>query len=220
MKLARFNNQPEIFYSIQGEGKRAGAPSIFVRLALCNLQCVWCDTEYTWNWEKFDKEKEVIEIAVEEAAKAIRKFSCKNIVLTGGEPMLQQKELILLMEVLKPLGYFFEVETNGTIPPLPEFDRLIDQYSCSPKQALSDFFPKSSKAVFKFVMEKPSDFSPTLSLVEKHQIAREKVYLMPEGRTSRALKEKQGWVAALCQEAGFRFSDRLHIHLFGDRRAT
>lgn len=231
MKLARFENRPEIFSSIQGEGKNAGAPSIFVRLSLCNLHCLWCDTEYTWNWEKFDKKKEIIDVSVEKVAEEIQKFSCKQVVLTGGEPMLQQEELVLLMSRLKPNLYFFEIETNGTIIPSAEFDRLINQYNCSPKlensgnslkerereESLS-FFAKTPKATFKFVMKDKSDLEEIVRIMEKYRISADKVYLMPEGRTRESLKEKKVWLLPLCGEMGFHFSDRLHIHRFGDRR--
>lgn len=233
MKLARLNDRPEIFYSVQGEGKNAGTPSIFVRLSLCNLHCVWCDTPYTWDWKKFDKEKEIIEVSVKEVAEEMQKFPCKNVVLTGGEPMLQQNELVLLMSELKPDFYHFEVETNGTIIPSDELDRLMGQYNCSPKLENSGnslkerereealrFFAKSPKTTFKFVMKNKNDLEEVVPLMKKYRISADKVTLMPEGRTVESLKEKEDWLLPLCGEMGFHFSDRLHIHRFGDRRGV
>lgn len=223
----------EIFYSIQGEGKNVGTPSVFVRLALCNLRCVWCDTEYTWNWKKFDPQREIVEMSVEEVVREIQKHPCKNIVLTGGEPLLQQEELVSLMQRLRRDSYWFEVETNGTVFPKPAFDNLVDQYNCSPKLKSSAnslkerecrktllFFSKSQKATFKFVIKNQKDFSEAVRLIEKYKIHREKVYLMPEGKTVESLEVKRPWLIHFCKEQRFHFTDRLHIHLFGDRRGT
>src|SRR5215212_7889785 len=108
MKIAKLNNRGEIFYSIQGEGRSIGVPSVFVRTSLCNLHCIWCDTDYTWNWvgtrfphvndaipgyRKFDKKIWIAECPVEEVAALVQGFTGRNVVLTGGEPMLQQPGL-------------------------------------------------------------------------------------------------------------------------------
>ena len=116
MKLARLNGKAEIFYSIQGEGKNIGRPSIFIRTSLCNLHCSWCDTDYTWNWkgtpfhhqneavagyQKFDKAEYIAELPVEDIANEVVALGCKNIVLTGGEPLLQQTDLLELIRHLR-----------------------------------------------------------------------------------------------------------------------
>ena len=112
-------NVNEIFYSLQGEGIRAGFPSIFIRLTGCNLTCGFCDTE-------FESGKT---ISIEELAKYISKFPCKEIVWTGGEPGLQlTKEII---EYFKTLGYFQAIETNGSVK-IPD---NIDHITLSPKVA-------------------------------------------------------------------------------------
>lgn len=233
MKLARFNNQPEIFYSIQGEGKNIGMPAIFVRLSLCNLHCIWCDTSYTWNWEKYDEAKEIIEVSVAQIIKIVGRYPCQNIVFTGGEPLLQQKKLVLLLEALRPKGYWFEVETNGTILPKPNLDALIDQYNCSPKfdnsgnslgerekEKVLHFFARSPKAYFKFVLEKQEDILEVEAMMKKYSLARERVFLMPQARDAQELDQKSQWLTGLCQTKGLRFSDRLHLRLFGDRRGV
>lgn len=121
-------NVNEIFYSLQGEGIRAGFPSIFIRLTGCNLTCGFCDTE-------FESGKT---ISIEELAKYISKFPCKEIVWTGGEPGLQlTKEVI---EYFKSLGYFQAIETNGSVK-IPD---NIDHITLSPKVAehvISKNFP-------------------------------------------------------------------------------
>ncbi len=107
----------EIFYSVQGEGVNAGLPSVFLRLAVCNLQCSWCDTKYTWDWKQYDYNKEVHKMNAEQIKEQILKYGCRHIVITGGEPMLQQEELAGLLVSLKKVGFEAEIETNGTILP-------------------------------------------------------------------------------------------------------
>lgn len=236
-KLAKFGNGPEIFYSIQGEGISAGRPSIFIRSALCNLCCIWCDTPYTWNWKKYDKKEAVVKMAVAEVVSHLKRlprqgWPCKNLVFTGGEPMLQQLAWIELMRQLKPEGYQFEVETNGTLPIEPEFDTLIDQYNCSPKLSRSKnrkarretgaflAYAKNSKAWFKFVVTAPEEMGEIRRFIKKYDLDLERILLMPEGTTKREMAGKSKWVVALAKENGFCFSPRLHIDLWGNKRGA
>ena len=83
----------EIFKSIQGEGPNFGKPAIFLRTAQCNLKCTWCDTKYTWDWKNYDFSKEVKEMTIDEVKDAITELEIKHLVITGGEPLLQQDDL-------------------------------------------------------------------------------------------------------------------------------
>lgn len=96
----------EIFYSIQGESYLAGLPCIFIRLTGCHQRCVYCDTEYAFFEGKKQSFAEIIE--------AIKKYPCKNVLITGGEPLLQQNTP-LLMQLLLDLGYGVAVETGGNL---------------------------------------------------------------------------------------------------------
>ena len=146
MKIANLSGKPEIFHTIQGEGRSTGLPCIFLRLSQCNLHCHWCDTDYTWNWEgtpfshekdgtpgyqKFRKKDMIIECSTEETADFIKTYDCPNLVVTGGEPLMQQKELTGLLELLKTSGNIrhVEIETNGTYIPSEELDVWVDQYN-------------------------------------------------------------------------------------------
>ncbi len=248
LKLARLNDGPEIFYTIQGEGKNLGFPSIFVRLSLCNLYCVWCDTDYTWNWQhtpyphlrdtepgyqKYDKAQHIVMMEVEALMEAVGQHPCKHVVITGGEPLVQHKALLPFAQRLKSEGYFIEYETNGTIIPNEALDIYSDQYNVSIKlsnagvlteerirpEAIS-FFAQSSKSYFKFVVDSPQDLSEVLDLVQNYDIPSDKVYLMPQGTSQALLRQKQQWLVALCKEQGFRYTDRLHIHIYGDKRGV
>ena len=99
----------EIYRSIQGESSFAGIPCIFVRLAACNLRCVWCDSEYTFSGGK--------KMTPEEVEQEVGRLSAGGLVeITGGEPMLQERELVPLMERLLARGYTLLLETSGERP--------------------------------------------------------------------------------------------------------
>jgi len=102
----------EIFHSIEGEGIEIGRPEVFIRLAGCNLRCDWCDTKYALNDGK--------EMSIDELIQEISRYPCKNISITGGEPLLQREELLELVEELKEMNCWIQLNTNGTI-----FDRRI-----------------------------------------------------------------------------------------------
>ena len=122
----------EIFKSIQGEGPHFGKPAIFLRTAQCNLKCIWCDTKYTWDWENYDFSKEVKEMTIDEIKESILEFGINHLVITGGEPLLQQDDLADLLSFLKP-DFYVEIETNCTILPNKMLTDLVDQWNVSPK---------------------------------------------------------------------------------------
>lgn len=224
-------SEPEIFASLQGEGASLGLPSVFVRLSGCNLRCSWCDTAYTWDWEYYNPRDECIQIDVTAVRDRVRSHGIRNVVVTGGEPLLQQHQLVDLCTGLKQEGRRIEVETNGTVLPNPELAALIDQWNVSPKLANSGnpvdrresnealtFFAGHANAFFKFVIVESADLEEVEELVLRYTVANDRVLLMPEGRTAAALYERSVWLAAECQERGYRFTTRLHVLLWGDKR--
>jgi 7-carboxy-7-deazaguanine synthase len=99
----------EIYRSIQGESSFAGVPCIFVRLAACNLRCTWCDSEYTFTGGK--------KMSAEEVEKEVARLAPGGLVeITGGEPMLQERELVPMMDRLLGQGYTLLLETSGERP--------------------------------------------------------------------------------------------------------
>jgi organic radical activating enzyme len=225
------SGEPEIFRSIQGEGVTAGTPSVFLRLATCNLACSWCDTKYTWDWERHDYEREVVTLSPDDVEERLLSFDCPHLVITGGEPLLQQRSLVPLTLSLKQRGFYSEVETNGTLVPEPDMVQAVSQWNVSPKLANSGndaarrevpdalrAFRGLDSAYFKFVVVEPSDVDEVCGLVDMYDIPTERVILMPEGTTPDIVGARGAWLAEVCAERGFRFSTRLHILLWGDRR--
>ena len=74
---------PEIFHSLQGEGANIGTATVFLRLAQCNLACSWCDTKYTWDWDNYSYEDEVMTLSVEDVRDAVLAYGCPHLVVTG-----------------------------------------------------------------------------------------------------------------------------------------
>lgn len=232
---------PEIFASLQGEGPSAGMPVAFVRLSRCNLACTWCDTAYTWRFEgdnrphrdgiAFDRKANQVTLTPAETAARIAALGQKRLVITGGEPLLQAGALAEMLVHLPDISV--EIETNGTVAPPPRLDIRVDQYNVSPKLAHSgnpaelaliperlDAWAADQRAFFKFVIAAPDDVAEVLALQRRYRFRPGQVFLMAEGTDSAAQRERQAWLAPLCIEHGFRMSDRLHIHLYGDTRGT
>mgnify|MGYP006170612351 FL=1 len=232
---------PEIFASLQGEGPSMGMPVAFVRLSRCNLACTWCDTAYTWRFEgdnrphrdgiAFDRKANQVTLSPADTAERIAALGQKRLVITGGEPLLQAGALAEMLALLPDISV--EIETNGTVAPPARLDIRVDQYNVSPKLSHSgnpadlaliperlDAWAADPRAFLKFVIASPEDVEEVLALQQLYRFTPERVFLMAEGTDSATQRERQVWLSDLCLKHGFRMSDRLHIHLYGDTRGT
>lgn len=233
--------EPEIFASLQGEGVSCGRPSTFIRLSRCNLACEWCDTAYTWRFTgdnrphrdglAFERTANQVSLTEEETARRITMLGGSRLVITGGEPLLQASALARMLALLE--GHHVEIETNGSVAPTPSLDALVDQYNVSPKLAHSgnpaelalipqrlSAWAADPRAFFKFVVAEPEDIAEVLALRDTYSIPSSRIYLMPEGRDSETLRARSRWLAEICSKNELNFTDRLHIHLYGDTRGT
>ncbi|WIW95353.1 7-carboxy-7-deazaguanine synthase QueE [Altererythrobacter rubellus] len=232
---------PEIFASLQGEGPSTGMPVAFMRLSRCNLACTWCDTAYTWRFEgdnrphrdgeTFERKGNQVKLFPSDAAERILALGQRRLVITGGEPLLQGGALAELLAQIPDME--IEIETNGTTKAPSHVDMRVDQYNVSPKLAHSgneaelaliparlDAYAADPRAWFKFVISEPSDVDEVLALQRRYRFKPGHVFLMPEGTDSEAIGSRARWLSELCLKHGFRMSDRLHIHLYGDTRGT
>ena len=223
----------ELFHSIQGEGKLAGVPSVFIRTSGCNLRCVWCDTPYS-SWTPEGRDASLEEIVTRTVA-----FKTRHVVLTGGEPVIQP-EAAELCKQLKQHGLHVTLETAGTIhKPL-----AIDLASLSPKLAnstpllrdggrwaqtheqtrlnlpvLQRFIDDSPDFQLKFVVSRREDLDEIRGILDGlHGWLPEDVLLMPEGIDPATLHDRAEWLVELCKETGFRYCPRLHVDLWGPAR--
>lgn len=138
MKRYRVN---EIFYSLQGEGAFTGTPVVFVRFSGCNRQCSFCDTDFS----TFSL------MTAEQIIEAVRRYPARRVVLTGGEPLLHID--IDLFNALKKEGLLLNVETNGTLPVLFDFDWV----TCSPKDHTPQIQPDKVNEVKIVYTGQPDD---------------------------------------------------------------
>ena len=220
----------EIFKSIQGEGPNFGKPAIFLRTAQCNLKCTWCDTKYTWDWENYDYTKEVKEMTLEEIKEQLLDFEIKHLVITGGEPLLQQDDLADLLSFLKP-DFYVEIETNCTILPNKMLTDLVDQWNVSPKTENSGnplelyendecyyFFANQENCFFKYVVEDESDIPEIKKFVTKYNIPENRVQLMTQASTKEEISAREKSISELAKANNFLFSPRLHVAMWGAQR--
>jgi 7-carboxy-7-deazaguanine synthase len=223
----------EIFYSIQGEGALVGVPSVFIRTSGCNLRCTWCDTPYT-SW-KPDGE----DLSVEQIADGVAGFRASHVVITGGEPMIAP-EMVRLSRILHEAGHHITIETAGTVyAPV-----VCDLMSISPKLSNSvpyereggswaaqherlRYQPDVLKRLIreysyqlKFVVTSPGDLDEIHEIRDNLSAERERIILMPEGTSRELLRERGLWLTEVCKTNGYRYSPRLHIDLWGDKRGV
>jgi 7-carboxy-7-deazaguanine synthase len=219
----------EVFDSLQGEGASTGQPCTFLRLAGCNLHCTWCDTKYTWDWEHYSYQDNVSLETV--SALADRLHDVPRLVITGGEPLLQQAALSELLDLL-PAGLFVEVETNGTRAPSTELLRRVNQWNVSPKLANSGepherrivgevlaTFRDSGRAYLKLVVSDEASVSEATSLLASLAWPPSRAMFMPQATTRNAVLESLPQVAHWAVNAGVALSPRLHLLLWDGERA-
>ncbi|MBN2021900.1 MAG: 7-carboxy-7-deazaguanine synthase QueE [Pirellulales bacterium] len=223
----------EIFRSVQGEGRLTGTPSAFVRASGCNLRCAYCDTPYA-SWEP-----EGEDLSVENVVEQVERIEADHVVITGGEPMIFV-EVVPLSAALRARGWHITIETAGTLY-LPV---ACDLMSISPKMANSTppeddrgwaarhdrarHAPEVIRRLVaeydyqvKFVVDRPDDCAEIEAyLAAMPEIARKRVFLMPQGTTAAALAEKAVWIEAYCRERALAFCPRRQIEWFGPARGT
>jgi len=208
----------KIFYTIQGEGPYAGCPSVFVRLAGCNLDCALCDTNYTQGRFKADVDK------IAGAIGALATRNCRLVVMTGGEPF-RQNVAPLVQRMLKS-GWFFQFETNGTMCPsnLPEHPHI--SIVCSPKApSLNTRIVQRSNLALKYVLDAENidakDGLPTSVLGNGIRPARppgdilpRQVYVQPCDHPDHATYQRnvQATVKS-SMEFGYRLSVQIHKYV-------
>ena len=239
----------ELFYSIQGEGKRTGYPSFFIRTNFCNLRCKFpsgnlCDTAYTsWNPED---DGNLGNLETDKTIKEYKKYFPVDVVITGGEPTIQLSELYILTSEIKKLSkdIYITVETNGTF--IGEFINNVDLISISPKikssvpfgtefekmhqqnrinidsfKIYNDFHKdKKIDIQWKFVVNNEEDIVEILLLANEIGITNRDIYLMPEGITKEDIEQKRELIIDLCRKYKMNFTDRLQIILWGNKRGV
>lgn len=225
----------ELFYSIQGEGKLVGVPSVFVRASGCNLRCVWCDTPYA-SW---DPEGE--NLAVGEIVRRVREYGARHVVLTGGEPMIMP-DVGELCEAFKGEGWHVTIETAATV-----FKAVkMDLASLSPKlsnstpwereggrfaesherqrlnvEVIQAFIDAAPEFQLKFVVANEGDLDEIRGILDRVRgWEPADVLLMPEGTDRETLRGRAGWIGEVCKRTGFRYCPRLHVELYGNKRGT
>ena len=220
----------ELFYSIQGEGTLIGVPSVFIRTSGCNLRCSWCDTPYTsWRPEGTD-------LTLEQILDEVSAHPARHVVVTGGEPMISP-DIVPLTGRLRQGNLHITIETAGTVfqpvacdlmsispklanstPEDPRFGAQHERLRIQPA-VLANLMARYPYQL-KFVIAQPGDLEEVRALVDRLQAERERVILMPEGVDPVRLRERAIWLAEICKDEGFRFSPRLHVDLWGDRRGV
>lgn len=220
----------ECFSSLQGEGVLAGTPSLFVRLAGCNLRCRWCDTPYA------SHRPEGRHVSAEELVDLVAVSGRRHVVLTGGEPLVQRDVSVLTAAIVR-LGLHLTVETAGTVFREVECDLM----SLSPKTSSSDpdgawaerhrrrredleparrLLRRHPEHQVKLVVCGEHESEEICTLVDTLGVDPARVLLMPEGTTAQAVAARARTVAGMCLRLGFRYSPRLQLELFGGGRGV
>ena len=219
----------ELFGSLQGEGPSAGRLASFIRLSGCPLACQWCDTPWTWDWSRFDRQAEQHRMPAADVLAWALGQRAALAVITGGEPLLQARQLAALVPALTAAGITVEIETSGTIAPPAALMAEGVTFNVSPKLASSGMpaarrirdralraLAASGSARFKFVATGLGDLDEIAGLQQAYGL--DPVWVMPEGTSSAAVLDGMRLLADAVIARGWHLTPRLHILLWGDQR--
>lgn len=233
------NNEPEIFYTLEGEGEYVGQPSVFLRFFGCNLTCkafssadapFGCDSFVSWSKKNKLTFCETLDLL--EAQGHIDRFKQGAILkITGGEPMIRQDQLLKFMSALVDyMGFLphIDIETNATIVPRDEwFSNFAATFTTSPKLANNGdpeekrYNPEALEwhvkhnSGFKFVIQQESDIEEiTQKYIDKFSIDLRRVWFMPCCGSREEHTERATEVAEWAKQHYVNFSPRLHLLLW------
>jgi len=230
----------EIFYSLQGEGLLTGTPTVFIRLQGCNLYpdrcCVWCDTSYA----------QEVNSGLEIASKDIVE-KCINLIgdptnfwvcITGGEPLLQEEDLFILVRDLKSRRFKVEIETNGTITK-PRWWTRVNSWSVDLKcpssgvsdlALIKDWIDIKAEDQIKFVVGSKEDLAFARRIIQDRSNKNPTVLVSPVARLLHKTnldEDSVGWdqdwlqeVAEFCKDTKVNFSLQLHKLIWGNKRGV
>jgi 7-cyano-7-deazaguanosine (preQ0) biosynthesis protein QueE len=222
--------------TFQGEGPSVGRRCAFLRLAGCNLACRWCDTPYSWDWTganglQFDPKVEVRQRSNSDVWDELRALGTEMLVLTGGEPLLQQRQVYPVVSAARAAGWRIEVETAGTLAPTGELAELVDAFNVSLKLTNSgnvrgrrESAPAiaallaTGKANWKFVVQSASELDEVANFERNYGLS--PIFIMPEGTTADAILARSRELAVPVLERGWNITTRLHVLLYGNRRGV
>lgn len=220
----------EVFASIQGEGQTVGIPAVFLRVSMCALDCVWCDSASVWKAGSWVHVENLVHLFEERGFYTNIETLGHHLILTGGDPLLQQKGLARFLaasasSTRHPFRWFIEVETEGVTQPddLVPFVRL---WNVSPKLSSSGmpearrFKPDvlkwhiKAESQFKFPISGENDFLEAHEMISLLGIPKHKVSFMPVCSTQEEHVEQSKRVIEYCVKLGVRYSPRLQLALY------
>lgn len=211
----------EIFESYQGEGPEVGMRAVFVRLHGCNLKCARCDTKYSWEDDNVYEE-----VSLGDVEDMVYGYGVPNVIITGGEPLMQKRAVELLVQRLRSSGQvqYVGLETNGTVKRFKK--ELFSRVVVSPKRFpdLEWWMRKLNKSGWKtrLVLKIVADGRkwgigryPMDTLLEYRDVLDQPhVYFMPEGYTSTDVVKNARELCEWLTHNGFtqaRISPRMHV---------
>lgn len=222
--------------TVQGEGRSLGRRCGFIRLGLCNLHCTWCDTAYTWDWTgrngpKYDAGRQLALTPVSEIVERVHVMGVDRVIISGGEPLLHDRMGRLTNLLSELFLWDVEIETNGTIRPTDACSDMVAQFNVSPKLANSgnefekrfnrealEWFASQSRCFFKFVVTSVEDIDLVDKMVAMIGAHKDRVYIMPEGKSTANTHWHLRQVADTAIKHGYNLTTRLHTDIWGYTR--
>lgn len=237
----------EFFYSLQGEGRTMGIPAVFLRLTGCNLMCggygvekdgilrdgaTWvCDTIAVWIKGTTYTYEDLTELMNQKIDFINLLKKGVHLVITGGEPLLQQNRILAFLEYLDVQHSccpIVEIETNATIVPSNELDERVHYWNTSPKlknsgmpenvRIIKDvlhFFADNERTMSKFVIADKSDWLEICTtFIEEGLVKKEQIVLMPAADSLELLLIQNKLVAEICIANQLRMCTRLHVEIW------
>lgn len=239
----------EQFDTHQGEGPTCGMPAHFLRLGACNQACWFCDTPYTWAFDKrhaemhgekkqYDPRVELRRIKVDQLADDFLAAPSNRLIVTGGEPMLQAETLVGLFDQIRSRsritdGVQFEIETAGTVPPVPLNGIRNLRFNVSLKLASSGnplevrrvpeaiVGLRNKDSIFKFVIGADTgyeDINEIHDLIDQFSLPANRIWLMPEGRKPEEIIAGLQRINPIALHYGWNITGRQHVLIYGDKR--